>query len=922
MAGIDKAQWEFISPLLDELLELDPGQQSVRLETLRRDDPQLAETVTRLLEQQTEVEREAFLHGVIDVGGLERVDASELAGQVVGKYTLERLLGQGGMGSVWLARRTDGRYEGVAALKLLNLALVSRGGAQRFQREGNILARLTHPNIARLIDAGVAKGQPYLVLEYVEGEAIDRWCDAQALGVDARVRLFMDVLAAVAHAHNNLTLHRDLKPSNILVDREGRVKLLDFGIAKLIEDRERPAAATELTQLAGRAFTPEYGAPEQVQGGDVTTATDVYSLGVLLYVLLGGQHPTATENTAAVEQLRAVLETEPRRLSDVAMRTSAEAAGARSATPLRLARDLRGDLDNIVAKALKKAPAERYQSAAAFADDLRRYLNDQPVLARPDTVGYRVGKFVRRYRLAVGAASATLLALTAGVVGTTWQAVEARRAQALAEANAAEARQQREVAQFETRFARANHEFVSQLFGDAMRGGESSEMRARLDRARELLRRRYADDPIVHALLLFQLAGRYAELGELKEEMDVLQEVERLSERADDPSVRATMACVKAYELIRAGKTEAARPHVAEGLRLMGSAARLLSAAGFECYRADAMLATETGDHARGVAQMERWLRQLERDGLEKTRLYLNSLASLAFIHAMGGELVSALAVSRRVRALNESLGSEATLSSQIELDREAELLAALGRFSEAVEVDRILLQRFATMEGDRSPPPFFIPKLARHALLGGSAENAAVWLRSVLPKYEREGQEINVRGATLDLAVAYVLQGRYAEARSMLRRFESRLTNGPPRPRERVEAARIRVEIALGARDGGGLGPALDALEAALIEGAPRLVLLQGFLAAGLGRLEQGDPERARPHAEQALKLAGAKVIDGQTSAWVGAAQLLLARLAMAEDDRPAARSHLALASAQFADTLNADHRWRQAVDALSARL
>jgi hypothetical protein len=527
MAGIDKGQWEAVSPLLDELLELDSGQQAERLETLRSSDPQLADMLARLLAHQTEVDRKGFLNGTVGVRGLERDDSDELAGHVIGNYTLERPLGQGGMGSVWLARRNDGRYEGKAALKLLNLALVSRGGAQRFQREGSILARLTHPNIARLIDAGVANGQPYLVLEYVEGESIDRWCDEHALGVDARIRLFVDVLAAVAHAHNNLTLHRDLKPSNILVDRDGGVKLLDFGIAKLIEDRERPAAATELTQLAGRAFTPEYAAPEQVQGGDVTTATDVYSLGVLLYVLLTGQHPTATANTAPVDQMRSVLETEPARLSDVALRTSADAAGARATTPPRLGRDLRGDLDNIVAKALKKAPAERYQSAAAFADDLRRYLNDQPVQARPDTVVYRVGRFVRRYRLAVAAASATLLALTTGVIGTTWQAIEAR-------------------------LPRANHEFV-------MRSGESMQMRAQLDRARELLRRRFADDPVAHSVLLFPLAGRYAELHEAKREAEVMQEVEDLSARANDPSLQAAVACIKAYDLIGSASTPSRR---------------------------------------------------------------------------------------------------------------------------------------------------------------------------------------------------------------------------------------------------------------------------------------------------------------------------------------------------------------------------
>jgi len=225
---------------------------------------------------------------------------ASMAGQTVGSYTVERELGQGGMGSVWLARRTDGRFEGFVAIKFLNAGLTARGGPERFAREGSILARLAHPNIARLLDAGVAGGgsQPYLVLEYIDGLPIDRYCEARALDLAARVRLFLDVLAAVAHAHNRLILHRDLKPSNILVTAAGEVKLLDFGIAKLLDDATVPAAATELTQMAGRAFTLQYAAPEQLQGGDVATATDVYALGVLLYVLLGGVHPTTGSTTA------------------------------------------------------------------------------------------------------------------------------------------------------------------------------------------------------------------------------------------------------------------------------------------------------------------------------------------------------------------------------------------------------------------------------------------------------------------------------------------------------------------------------------------------------------------------------------------------------------------------------------------------
>ena len=216
----------------------------------------------------------------------------------VGNYTLEQPLGHGGMGSVWLARRGDGRFEGRAAIKFLDLALIDAQGIERFRQEGEVLARLDHANIARLIDAGVTDhGQPYLVLEYVEGEALDRWCVSRSLDIRARVRLFLEVLAAVAHAHSKLVLHRDLKPANILVTPDGRVKLLDFGTAKILDISA--AAPVVHTAADTQAFTLDYASPEQVQGGEVTTATDVYALGVILYELLTGRHPTADCGTDA-----------------------------------------------------------------------------------------------------------------------------------------------------------------------------------------------------------------------------------------------------------------------------------------------------------------------------------------------------------------------------------------------------------------------------------------------------------------------------------------------------------------------------------------------------------------------------------------------------------------------------------------------
>jgi tetratricopeptide (TPR) repeat protein len=421
----DTARWRVISPLLDALLDADEARREAMLAELRRENPALAAEIAALLGQRAAIATADFLEG----SAIDFASAPTLAGRVIGNYTLERPLGEGGMGIVWLAKRSDGRFEGYAAVKLLNLGLFMREGAERFRHEGSVLARLTHPNIARLFDAGIAEGgQPYLVLEYVDGEPIDRWCDRQSLNIKARLRLFLDVLAAVAHAHSNLILHRDLKPSNILVAQGGQVKLLDFGIAKLLDEQQQAAPATQqayLTHLTERAFTLDYAAPEQVQGGVVTMATDVYALGVLLYVLLSGTHPTSTGDTASrLERLHAIVDNEPTRVSDAVLRSSSVIGGQPAR---RRARVLRGDLDNIIAKALKKAPAERYRSADAMADDIQRYLDGRPVLAQANGAWYYARKFVARHAFAVGATAAVLISLLAGTTVALRQAEVARR---------------------------------------------------------------------------------------------------------------------------------------------------------------------------------------------------------------------------------------------------------------------------------------------------------------------------------------------------------------------------------------------------------------------------------------------------------------------------------------------------------------
>lgn len=418
----DRSRWRELSPWLDELIDLPVPERESRLAALQRDDAALAGELRAWLDELDELSGRDFLQGPA------MAPPPELAGQEVGAYTLVRELGRGGMGSVWLARRNDGRFEGEVAIKFLAAGIFAAAGAERFAREGHIMARLAHPHIARLLDAGhVALGaggaQPYLVLEYVPGEAIDAYCTRNALPLEGRLRLFLQVVDAVAHAHTRLILHRDLKPSNVLVTHGGEVKLLDFGIAKLLDAHDAP----ELTQQAGRIFTPQYAAPEQVEGGEVTTATDVYALGVLLFRLLSGHLPDSAPATGGtLSQRLARAEGEAPLMSQAVRETDDANAPCRE-------RDLRGELDTIVARALKRSPAERYPNAAALGDDLRRHLAHEPISARPDRWSYRTAKFVRRHRLAVGAGSLAVLALAVSTGVAVLQARQARHQQAQAE---------------------------------------------------------------------------------------------------------------------------------------------------------------------------------------------------------------------------------------------------------------------------------------------------------------------------------------------------------------------------------------------------------------------------------------------------------------------------------------------------------
>ena len=353
------------------------------------------------------------------------------AGRRLGTYQIERELGHGGMGAVYLAARADDAFKKQVAIKIVAAPLGDEELIRRFRRERQILAQLEHPFIARLIDGGTTEdGLPYLVMEFVEGVRIDEYVKTHHPTVPERLRLFRSVCDAVQYAHGHLVVHRDLKPQNILVTADGQPKLLDFGIASLVSGDDDALSPATRTGVA--AMTPEYASPEQLRGERVTAASDIYSLGVLLYELLTGVRPHDLKGKGADEIYRAVTDTDPSRPSAAAARAGDEP----------LARRLRGDLDAIVMAALRKEPQRRYASVAQLSDDVRRYLEGSPVTARGEAVSYRAAKFVRRHRVAVTAAAVVLMTLVGGIVATARQAriAEAQRREAESQRQRAERR--------------------------------------------------------------------------------------------------------------------------------------------------------------------------------------------------------------------------------------------------------------------------------------------------------------------------------------------------------------------------------------------------------------------------------------------------------------------------------------------------
>jgi len=446
-------RWEQIRDLLHSAMQMEAKKRQVFLDQRCSKDPTLRQELDRLLAAEGELDSSFLESPAVELVASHLASSPSsrllvpsnrsLIGLRLGDYEIIEEIGSGGMGEVYRGCRADDEYRKQVAIKLVRAGQDSRSIVQRFKQERQILASLDHPNIGRLLDGGTTgDGLPFFVMEFIEGLPIDRYCDTRQLGISERLRLFQQVCSAVQYAHQHGLIHRDLKPGNILVAADGVPKLLDFGIAKVLEPGVF-AGQAEATMTICRALTPSYASPEQIKGTTITTASDIYSLGVVLYALLTGHSPYKVTHEAAEEMLHAVCEVDPEKPSTAVGRTANEdnQQALIESSVEKLSHRLRGDLDDIVLMALRKEPQRRYASAAQFSEDIQRHLENRPVIARKDTVVYLASKFVRRNKTAVAAAALLVLSVLAGMFATLRQARIAQAERARAEHRFNEVRQ-------------------------------------------------------------------------------------------------------------------------------------------------------------------------------------------------------------------------------------------------------------------------------------------------------------------------------------------------------------------------------------------------------------------------------------------------------------------------------------------------
>lgn len=812
----DEAVWRQADLVLDRLLDLPDEKRDAQLDALQL-PPAVHGRALRLLAAHRRAS------GVLEQPLPAAEPAETMRGRRLGRWIIEEEIGRGGMAVVFRARSAEEPAGQVAALKLLTLGGLASDGLRRFREEQQLLARLRHPYIAALIDSGMSdEGTPWFAMTLVDGQRIDAWCQARRLDMRSRVRLFLDVCAAVDHAHRNLIIHRDLKPSNVLVDEGGHVRLLDFGIARLVQ-------TAELTQTHKRALTPQYAAPEQFRGAAPSTTMDVYGLGALLYAMLTGGPPRD-------------VSTEP----DATPTLPSQALGRVEALPgaelARARRDLRGDLDAVILHALAADAEQRYPSAAALAADLDRWLHARPVEARVPSRLYRVRKFVRRHRFGAAAALAILLALAAGAIGTLWQAAHARdeARRALDEAKRADAVRDFLLGLFQASDPEHNGGKVPDLFAILANGAE----RARKPDALPLRAR---------AELLASLGVIYRNLGRLKESEALLDQ--SIALYASDPSIpnaeRYAPALSRIPLLISLGRNTEA---VESGRKLLAAIRNDPSAPQDALVTAllrlgDARVFAGMDDPAASSDARESVALARKLDPPQPESLAM-TLHTLAMIERNRDDLGAAEAAAREAITLLEGLGPEGQNGLRAALVTLGGTLSEQQRHDEALQFFRRGLEVTRRMY---APEHVFVGRTlntyASELLTDGRFDEAqAALTESIAIQRKALGNVPRLAPALFNMAWLREAQGDYAAAKALL---DEALTL---QQKDRVDDERV-LQIKAN----------LAHAHAALQEMETARSLFDE-VERGLAQLPSG--VKSRVHAKTALRVAHFRLDDGHADA------------------------------------------------------
>jgi serine/threonine-protein kinase len=887
------ADWERIKAIFGEAFEQAPDDRQAFLEASCGDDDGLRAGVERLLAAQAHGE------GFLDRPHTSWFNAaatlpSEPDGSEttppgsIGPYRIVRELGHGGMGTVYLAERDEPGLRRSVAIKLLRPGMDSHVTLQRFDAERQIMSTLEHPGIARFYDGGSTDtGRPYFVMEYVNGEPLLTYCDRQQLSIVERVQLFRRVCGAVQHAHQSFIVHRDLKPSNILVTAAGHPKLLDFGIAKLLSP-QIPGGAAEETMAVTRLLTPQYASPEQVRGEPITAASDVYSLGVLLYELVSGHRPYRIRSRAPSDIERAVCEEEPTPPSIAVSRTEAPRSGdgrdpasitpemitaARRIAPRTLYRQLHGDLDNIVLKALRKIPAERYATAAGLADDLQRYLHGFPVQARPDGRVYRTGKFVRRHRAGLAAAGLAVLSLLIGLSLAIWQMQVARSARDRAETERIKAQQV-------SAFLRSL--FESSYPKRAM--GQTLSARDLLDAGVARVDTELAHQPELQASMMALLGSVYTEMGLYSQATPLLEKSLALRERSLGREHADVAEVLYFLGVLEERVGEYSRAHallersVAIRERVLGpdapALADALSGLGAVCWR--------QGQLAQGRAHLARAVAILERSG--GPRLIV-SLTNLSNFDLSSGDLDSAQRILKRALEVAErrGLGDEQVDVALLNL---AGILVEQEDYTGAQPLYERGLASVQRVYGtDHQGMVYTLGEIGNLHLRMGDYAKARELLQRALAVGERV-MGPDHPGLALPLVYSGRLQFAVGRARDALPLFERAL-----RLRQKALGAAPHTDIAETLVDIAEATAVLNGREAAEPFARRALAIQRQVLAPGhrtfvrtltvLGRLlvQDGRTVEARPLLEEAVGIAHARMPERHSLRLQAEAALLEAR-------------------------------------------